>query len=92
VIDVGGPDGIRCDEQGRVWSTAGDGIHIFAPDGKRIGKILMPLVADPKDPSKQIRQTPANLCFGGPDHKTIFITARTALYAVRVNVAGAEKF
>lgn len=74
-IDNGGPDGIRSDSQGRVWSSAGDGVHIFAPDGKLIAKILVP-------------EGPANLCFGGKDFKTVFITARTGLYKISVNVAG----
>ena len=51
-IDTGGPDGIRSDDAGRVWSSAGDGVHVFAPDGKLLGKIPVP-------------EGPANLCFGG---------------------------
>jgi gluconolactonase len=69
VIDKGVPDGIRCDKQGRVWSSAGDGVHIFAPDGSLIGKTLVP-------------ESPANLCFGGKDGKTLYITARSSLYAI----------
>jgi gluconolactonase len=75
-IDQGGPDGIRVDRDGRVWSSAGDGVHIFAKDGPLIGKILVP-------------EAPANLCFGGDDGKTLFITARKSLYSIRVAVAGA---
>jgi len=77
VIDKGGPDGIRCDAQGRIFSSAGDGVHIFAADGKLIGKILVPA-------------TPANLCFGGADGKTLFITARTSLYSIPLLVTGAK--
>ncbi len=77
VIDNGVPDGIRCDNKGRVWSSAGDGVHIFAPDGLLIGKILVP-------------ETPANLCFGGKDGKTLFITARSSLYAIQTSVRGAR--
>jgi gluconolactonase len=77
-IDKGGPDGIRVDREGRVWSSAGDGVHVFAPDGKRLGKILVP-------------EAPANLCFGGPDGKTLFLTARKSLYRVPVLVAGAAR-
>jgi gluconolactonase len=76
-IDKGVPDGIRCDAKGRIYSSAGDGVHIFAPDGKLIGKILVP-------------ETPANLCFGGADGKTLFITARTSLYAIPLKVKGAK--
>ncbi|HUR59784.1 MAG TPA: SMP-30/gluconolactonase/LRE family protein [Opitutaceae bacterium] len=77
VIDKGGPDGIRVDRDGRVWSSAGDGVQIFAPDGRRIGKILVP-------------ESPANLCFGGADGKTLFITARKSLYSIPVLVTGAK--
>jgi len=77
VVDPGLPDGIRCDAVGRVWSSAGDGVQIFTPDGKLIGKILVP-------------ETPANLCFGGADGKTLFITARKSLYAIPVLVRGAQ--
>ncbi|MDP3069319.1 MAG: SMP-30/gluconolactonase/LRE family protein [Opitutaceae bacterium] len=77
-IDKGGPDGIRVDRDGRVWSSAGDGVQIFAADGRRIGKILTP-------------ESPANLCFGGSDGKTLFITARKSLYSVPVLVTGAAR-
>ncbi len=69
--DKGAPDGIRCDRHGNLWSSAGDGVHIFAPDGTRLGKILVP-------------ETPANLCFGGPDGDELFITAQTGLYHIKV--------
>jgi gluconolactonase len=70
-IDQGAPDGIRCDSEGRIWSSAGDGAQVFAPDGKLLGKILVP-------------QSPANLCFGGPDGHILFLTARTSLYSIKV--------
>src|SRR5947207_3632437 len=74
-IDKGGPDGIRCDADGRVWSSAGDGAHSFEAKGKLVGKILVP-------------ETPANLCFGGEDGKTLLITARKSLYSIKTNVTG----
>jgi gluconolactonase len=74
-IDKGGPDGIRADALGRVYSSAGDGVHIFSPEGKLIGKILVP-------------ESPANLCFGGADFKTLYITARTGLYKIDLSVEG----
>lgn len=76
-IDQGVPDGIRCDEAGRVYSSAGDGVQIFGPDGKLIGRILVP-------------ESPANLCFGGMDGRTLFITARTSLYSIPLKVKGAK--
>lgn len=75
-IDKGGPDGIRVDADGRVWSSAGDGVQIFDTSGKLIGKVLVP-------------ESPANLCFGGEDGKTLFITARKSLYSIKTNVTGA---
>lgn len=77
-IDKGGPDGIRVDVAGRVWSSTGDGVQIFGPDGRLIGRILLP-------------ESAANLCFGGDDGKTLFMTARKSLYAVKVAVAGAGR-
>lgn len=68
-LDKGAPDGIRCDVQGNVWSSAGDGARAYAPDGTWLGTVLTP-------------ESAANLCFGGADGKTLFITARTSLYAV----------
>jgi gluconolactonase len=77
-IDVGGPDGIRCDNLGNVWSSAGDGVHIFSPRGELIGKILVP-------------ETPANLCFGSEEGKRLFITARTSLYSIKTFVQSGVK-
>jgi gluconolactonase len=77
-IDKGGADGIRVDRDGRLWSSAGDGVHIFDAKGALIGKILVP-------------ETPANLCFGGADGKTLFITARTSLYTIKVKVTSAAR-
>ncbi len=78
VIDKGVPDGIRCDQRGNVWSSAGDGVQIYSPEGKLLGKIPVP-------------ESPANLCFGGADGKTLFITARKSLYSIHVNVTAAAK-
>ena len=77
-IDKGGPDGIRVDATGRVWSSTGDGVQVFGTDGRRVGRILLPEAA-------------ANLCFGGEDGRTLFMTARTSLYSVRTAVGGAGR-
>jgi gluconolactonase len=77
VVDKGVPDGIRCDAKGNIFSSAGDGVQIFNPQGELIGKILVP-------------ESPANLCFGGKDRKTLFITARSSLYSIPVLVKGAK--
>ena len=71
----GVPDGMKVDSQGNVYSSGSSGVWIFAPDGKQLGIIEMP-------------QMPANLCFGGADGKTLFITAQTSVYTIRVKIAG----
>jgi gluconolactonase len=76
-LDAGLPDGIRCDMNGNVWSSAGDGVHVFAPDGSLLGKILVP-------------QRVANLTFGGPRRNRLFITATTSVYLVYVAATGAQ--
>jgi len=78
VIDKGVPDGMRCDTNGRLWSTAGDGIQIFSTEGKLIGRILTP-------------ETAANCCWGGPRGTTLFITAVKSLYAVETVETSGEK-
>lgn len=75
-LDRGIPDGIRCDELGNVWSSSGDGVQIFSPSGQLIGRILLP-------------ESAANLAFGGPTGRTLYMTARTSLYAVDTSVRGA---
>ncbi len=74
-ISPGGPDGMCVDEAGRVYVTAGDGVQVFAPGGKLLGRILTP-------------NQPTNCCFGGPEGKTLFITARPDVYAVKLKVRG----
>ncbi len=73
----GGSDGMRVDGKGNLYTTAADGVRIYNPDGKRLATIAIP-------------EQPANCAFGGEDFKTLFITARTGLYRVRLNVAGAR--
>jgi gluconolactonase len=71
----GVPDGMKVDVEGRVYCTGPGGTWVFAPDGARLGIIKTP-------------EIPANLCFGGPDMKTLFFTARTSIYALRSKVPG----
>lgn len=73
-ISNGIPDGIKCDIDGRVWSSAGNGVHIMAPDGHLIGRIIF--------------QRTANLCFGGPQYKTLYMTGQPYVTSVPVLVAG----
>jgi gluconolactonase len=72
-IDKGGPDGIRCDELGNVWSSTGDGVQIFSPAGTLVARILLP-------------ESAANLAFGGPQGRTLFMTARTSVYSIETMV------
>jgi gluconolactonase len=73
---VGGFDGFRFDRGGRIWSSAGDGVHCLAPDGTLIGKVRVP-------------EEVANVCFGGPKRNRLYICATTSLYAVLLPVNGA---
>ena len=77
-IDAGLPDGIRIDVEGNLWSSAGDGVHCFAPDGTRLGKIFVP-------------EAVANLTFGGPMRNRLFITATSSLYSIYVAATGAQR-
>lgn len=67
-IDKGGPDGIRCDKAGNVWSSTGDGVQIFGDDGHLIARVLLP-------------EAGANVELGGG---MLFVTARKSLYVVPV--------
>lgn len=82
--DVAGmADGIRADTDGNLWVGAGwvgegyDGVHIFSPDGQRIGQIILPEIC-------------SNVCFGGPRRNRLFMTASQSLYAVYVEAVGAH--
>ncbi|WP_308197520.1 SMP-30/gluconolactonase/LRE family protein [Rathayibacter sp. VKM Ac-2927] len=79
VIEHGLPDGIAVDERGRVWSSAGDGVHVFAPDGAELLFVPVPEVV-------------ANVCFGGPDGTDLFIAATTSLYRLRTRSRAAGAF
>jgi gluconolactonase len=71
----GVPDGMKVDAEGRVFCTGAGGTWVFAPDGTHLGIIRTP-------------EIPANLAFGGPDLRTIFFTARTSIYTLRVKSPG----
>jgi gluconolactonase len=72
-------DGFRLDEAGRIWTSAGDGVHCYESDGTLIGKILVP-------------EAVANVVFGGPKRNRLYICATTSLYAVMLPVNGAKTF
>lgn len=77
----GTPDGFRVDVDGNLWCGWGmgeaglDGVHIFNPDGKRIGRIDLP-------------ERCANLCFGGVHRNRLFMAASTSVYSLYVNTQG----
>ncbi len=70
-----GSDGMALDAEGRVYLTD-RGVAVFAADGRPLEVIALP-------------QAPANVTFGGADGRTLFMTARTAVYTLRMAVAGA---
>ena len=72
-------DGFRLDDQGRIWTSAGDGIHCYDPDGTLIGKVKVPEVT-------------ANCVFGGIKRNCLYIAGTTSLYMVRLMVNGAKTF
>ena len=81
---AGFADGIRCDEDGNIWASAGwvgdgfDGVHVFEPtEGRRIGQVLLPEIC-------------SNVCFGGTKRNRLFMTGSQSLYAVYVETKGAH--
>ena len=80
---AGFADGIRADVDGNIWASAGwvgdgyDGVHIFAPNGERIGLIKLPEIC-------------SNVCFGGSKRNRLFMTGSQSLYAVYVETQGAH--
>lgn len=75
-INPGLPDGFRVDEFGNVWTSSRDSVQVFRPDGTPVERIPVP-------------ETISNLCFGGADGKTVYITATTTLYRIRTTVRDA---
>jgi sugar lactone lactonase YvrE len=73
--EEGVPDGMKVDVEGRIFCTGPGGARVFDPSGRHLGTIRLP-------------EIPANCAFGAPDRRTLFFTARTSLYAVRVKVPG----
>lgn len=74
-LERGGPDGMKVDLAGNVYCTGPGGVLIYSPKGTYLGLIRFPEIV-------------ANLCFGGNDGKTLFVTARTGLYSVQMKTAG----
>ncbi|WP_119391341.1 SMP-30/gluconolactonase/LRE family protein [Taklimakanibacter lacteus] len=72
-------DGLRVDDAGRIWTSAGDGVHCYDTDGTLLGKIKVPEVV-------------ANVCFGGPRRNYLYICGTTSLYGIRLPVQGVKTF
>ena len=71
----GGCDGATIDEHGNLYLTTALGLQVFSPSGKSLGVIEVP-------------EQPSNCTFGGPDGKTLYVTARTSLYSFKMLVKG----
>jgi gluconolactonase len=69
------PDGMKVDTRGNVYATGPAGIMIFSPEGNLLGTIQFP-------------ELPANCAWGDADGKTLYVTARTSMYRIRLNIAG----
>jgi gluconolactonase len=72
---AGVADGLKIDSKGNIWCTGEGGIRIVSPEGKVLGQIVLPEVA-------------ANLAFGGPDMKTLYIMGSTGVYRLPLLIAG----
>jgi gluconolactonase len=77
--EVGAFDGFRLDDEGRIWTSAGDGVRCYLPDGTLALKVLIP-------------EPVANVCFGGPKRNRLYICATSSLYSVLLAVRGAKTF
>jgi len=73
--DNGYYDGFRLDTNGRIWTSAGDGVHCLSSEGELLGKILIP-------------EFVSNVCFGGAKLNRLFICGTTSLYSVFLNANG----
>jgi gluconolactonase len=70
-----GGDGLTIDTAGNLYITSGLGLQVFDPQGKLLGILEFP-------------EQPANVTFGGPDRRTLYVTARTSLYAAEMEAQG----
>lgn len=76
---IGKYDGMRLDDEGRIWTSAGESVHCYEPNGTLIGRILVP-------------EGVSNVVFGGPKRNRLFITATSSLYSILLPVNGAKTF
>lgn len=71
-----GSDGMTIDDRGNIYLTMGK-VWVYSPDGEMIQEIAIP-------------ENPSNVCFGGKDRDILFITARTSVYTLKMNVKGVQ--
>jgi gluconolactonase len=76
---AGAPDGMKIDCAGNLYCCGPGGIHVFAPDATCLGVIRMP-------------EYTANFCFGDDDLSSLYITASTSIYRLRVNTPGVAQY
>ena len=72
---AGVPDGMKVDRQGHLYATGPGGLWVFEPDGNYLGTIILP-------------EQPANCAWGDDDWQSLYITAQTSVYKIRVNISG----
>ena len=70
-----GGDGLTIDTRGNLYITSALGLQVFDPQGKMLGVISVP-------------EQPANVTFAGPENRTLYVTARTSVYAIPMQATG----
>jgi gluconolactonase len=78
VIEPGLADGFRLDVHGNIFTSSADSVQVYASDGTRLGKILIP-------------EKVGNLTFGGPHRDRLYIAASSSLYALDLNTEGVQR-
>jgi len=74
--EKGNPDGMKADRNGNLFCTGPGGVWVFHPEGQHLGTIVTP-------------EKPSNCAWGDPDFRTLYITAKTSVYSIRLNIPGA---
>jgi len=72
-LEPGLPDGMKCDQHGNIWVTAPGGVWVYTPRGELLGKVRVPELV-------------ANLAWGGPDFRTLYLTSTHSVYAIPTKV------
>ncbi len=75
--EKGNPDGMKVDQKGNIFCTGPGGVWVLNPQGQHLGMIVIP-------------EKPSNCAWGDSDFRTLYITAKTSVYAIRVNIPGID--